>query len=849
MSMSNPSRRIVWIAAALTFLLQLYLCGFFLMGSEIPWTIDINPGKYREFAFYWPPHSSFNTHNFLGFTNFATAFDPASLFSRTSVWIFFTLYFPLCATLALLFCYTLLRELDFSPAVATLGGLVCAWQGDLLSSIFPGHFAAASLWAVFPLALFFAIRAYRCASWFFTACCGACTGLMVLLLTDRGGLCSLVIGSYFLVQVFRHFPADPIRSLRILGQLICVVVLSMLVAAPGLLSILQTQVKDVERPDENIQKQYQWATQWSFAPEDIITYLIPGFMGWVQDDATGPYWGRIGQSQGWPEKHEGMRNCLLVTFSIGTVAFLLALFGVIHVMRPSGSSPYPDEQSIQGLFFAVVAGVAFVLALGHYTPIYFYIFKLPGMNTWRNPLKFLMPANLMLVLLAAYGAQAASALLMESDEAAAPARKRVLWQLGWTGLVLFAAWLLNFLFIVPLAFHLARLNFTSEQRATIFATINITLLVATTCATFLWLSWKILSKPGPFRVRRFINPFIQKVYDAALHPANVGFTWLVVCMFAIVGQMAWVQSHYVRLYDYKGIYSFNPLLQKMLPVAGEPPFRVKIEMSDPLLYELLSTVFPYYGVSSIDIDAISRMPSDYGAFFGALQANASRMMQLGGVRYWLMPAAQVEKLKTDPVLSKKIGQVFYYSFPNGRPQQGPSHALVELSDFLPKAVLIPELEVAPSRSDLLDRLKDPSWNPRQQILATAGEGVPVPALKEGKTRPLRDLLPVKITSYSDRAIQLEADTSVPAYLLINDRYDPGWKATVNGAPTTIFRADYILRGLALPAGHSKVVMNFEPLLYDRVPPALPIYIEMGTLLLLALAAVGRFVFRKRIVEI
>jgi hypothetical protein len=44
-------------------------------------------------------------------------------------------------------------------------------------------------------------------------------------------------------------------------------------------------------------------------------------------------------------------------------------------------------------------------------------------------------------------------------------------------------------------------------------------------------------------------------------------------------------------------------------------------------------------------------------------------------------------------------------------------------------------------------------------------------------------------------------------------YQPGWVATVDGKEAPIFRTDYLLRGMLLPAGAHKVEMKFEPKSY------------------------------------
>ena len=50
----------------------------------------------------------------------------------------------------------------------------------------------------------------------------------------------------------------------------------------------------------------------------------------------------------------------------------------------------------------------------------------------------------------------------------------------------------------------------------------------------------------------------------------------------------------------------------------------------------------------------------------------------------------------------------------------------------------------------------------------------------------------------------------PGYFVLLDTWAPGWRATVNGEPIAVQRADYAFRAVAVPAGRSVVRLDYHP---------------------------------------
>jgi hypothetical protein len=57
---------------------------------------------------------------------------------------------------------------------------------------------------------------------------------------------------------------------------------------------------------------------------------------------------------------------------------------------------------------------------------------------------------------------------------------------------------------------------------------------------------------------------------------------------------------------------------------------------------------------------------------------------------------------------------------------------------------------------------------------------------------------------------VETDSRAPAYLVVSDSFDPGWSATIDGEPATIYPAYCAFRAVFLPKGKHSVVFEYSP---------------------------------------
>ena len=124
----------------------------------------------------------------------------------------------------------------------------------------------------------------------------------------------------------------------------------------------------------------------------------------------------------------------------------------------------------------------------------------------------------------------------------------------------------------------------------------------------------------------------------------------------------------------------------------------------------------------------------------------------------------------------------------------------------PRAFVVHAVEVIPERDRIFQELQASGFNPVTSAIVEE----PAPA---SLTAPeARSPLP-RFVGYSANRVTLEASLSTPGLLVLGDVWFPGWKAYVDSRESRIYKTNYVMRGVFLPAGPHVVEFRYEPLSY------------------------------------
>ena len=107
---------------------------------------------------------------------------------------------------------------------------------------------------------------------------------------------------------------------------------------------------------------------------------------------------------------------------------------------------------------------------------------------------------------------------------------------------------------------------------------------------------------------------------------------------------------------------------------------------------------------------------------------------------------------------------------------------------------------------------------------------------EGFTPQVDSTATIVLEKYRPNRLTYKTKASSEQLAVFSEIYYPGWKVTIDGKEATHFRADWILRGMLVPAGEHTIVFDFHPDTY--VLAANVSAYSSFLILLLLIAAVG-----------
>lgn len=327
---------------------------------------------WREFGFrelakgnlaLWNPHI-FSGAPYFGGMQGALLYPPNWLFLvlPTPVAINWTVALHVFAIGAFMFFW--MKQRGLSDAASFFAGTLVMFCGAFFPHVFAGHLPQLSAMTWSPL-IFCSIDAVfrtQRVRW-------SLLGMFAIAMQTLAGFpqyvfyTAIIAGLYAALRLIGHW------NWRVAAALLSIYPGGALLAAVQLLPAIQT----TRETTRGFRLPFQFASMLSLPPENFVTLLAPDFLGQMAK-----YWGR------W--------YLWETSLFIGVAGLAFAIYGAIRCEHETKWRPL------------IVIFVAFLLALGAYTPLFGFLYTwVPGFDRFRSISKFSFPASLFLCLLAASG--------------------------------------------------------------------------------------------------------------------------------------------------------------------------------------------------------------------------------------------------------------------------------------------------------------------------------------------------------------------------------------------------------------------------------------------------------------
>ncbi len=686
----------------------------------------------------------------------------------------------------LLIGFLRLRRCGLSSCL--LGALTAFWVGSNFTLTYAGHlgkfgvllFASAALYCIEKTAQ------TRRIPWAVLA--GGALGAMFTEQQDVALFMSLLLGPYLLLALWRDAGKEFWKSLLKLAALVFVVAL--LVASHSLLSGYRSAIQGVvSQSAENPQAKWEFATQWSWPPEESIDFVAPGYTGWRSGEPDGPYWGRMGRSAGWEETRQGFMNFKLENTYLGIFPLMLALFAIA-----CGVSRREDRADT--VFWSCAALSTLLLAFGKYFPVYGALYHLPIINNIRNPNKFLQVFQIATAVLTAFGAEK----LFNSGESGS--KKKFLWMAtGAAGVFLLCA--LNS-------------SFGRSETASAFMSqgwpAQMAQVIADNQAKALWHAAIIAGAAA----------VLCLMFRKYRKPA------LVAVVLLVAGDAALLSRHYVQPLP-GSLIAENEVARTLKQQLGVQ--RVALVTQDSFYNNWLTYLFPYHDIRAFNITQMPRMPEEYSRFLGTVGRNPLRMWRLAGVSHLMGPAQIIKQLPAG-----EYETVFSYNVSGTAdgdilvsPATAGQHVILRDRQPAPRFALIAGWKTA-GDEQALSELADPKIPPFKNVLLAADAAAP-------SSSGQGIIGSVEVLAYKTGHVRLRTQSEQAALLRIADKFDPGWRAFVDGKSAPVLRADYLFQAVFIPAGAHEIELKFTA-------PTGTLWLQFAGMAVCAICAI-RLVIQKR----
>ncbi|MDQ3019951.1 MAG: YfhO family protein [Bacteroidota bacterium] len=502
---------------------------------------------------------------------------------------------------------------------------------------------------------------------------------------------------------------------------------------------------------------YQYATNWSFSPGEVITFLLPYYYGFgdvqVQGQKANLYWGQM------PFTTNPMY--------FGVITLVLSIIGIFYNFRKS-----PVVQAM-----TVISVVFLILSFGrNFSVLYDLFFNFfPYFSSFRAPVMIHHFMNIAVVILAGFGLKSIVDIVKDNE----PVQK-------------FKKLCYVFFGIAGLMFIISVIGFESSYNSSIAGSPLIEKLKQQGANA---------QQISQYTKQISTIAYENIISDLRLHAFFIILVIGIAYMYT-TGKLSLklfltgtILVAVIDLWnvDTKTLHWDEPGQQQS--TFAENDYTNWILKTDPDTYTYRIAEFNGGRLTTNNTFAYYRLHSFNGYHGAKIRIYQDAIDIAGGENPQLLTLGGVKYIISDkPLQDSSYKQVF----------KGTKY-IYENKNFIPLAFFADEYKVEKD-INILNNIRDNAFDPKK--IAYMEKDINAKIDKPDSTAS------VKLIKGDIQKLEYEVNASGNNLLVFSEIYLPlGWKAYIDGKETDIYKTDYFLRSIVVPPGKHKVEFIYEPAVY------------------------------------
>ena len=585
----------------------------------------------------------------------------------------------------------------------------------------------------------------------------------------------LSVGLYYLYYILRYsFKKENdnrLQMIKSLGTYAGAFVIALLIQADNLTQVYQwnpystrgtKSIVDLNRGENEKSDAdfYEYATNWSFSPGEVLTFIVPSYYGFGKSTYKGP----LSQNRSVEvNTYFGQMPFVDVAMYMGVIIFFLGIFS----MWANRKNPFVQ-------FLTILVFLSILVSFGRTFPLFYDLlfYYLPFFDKFRVPSMILVLAQLSFPILAALGLKKILDLKNEVD---INLEKIIKYGAAAFSVVLVIALILNGTFsswfesrVRDYAASLAgnrqqmaqQFNALSSYMAGMF--IGDLQIASGLLALSFWMAYAYIK---------------SKLSGELLVIAMIVFVMMDLVRIDNRG------AEYSKETNIDGLFIEPDYISYIKSRKDQQPFRIfnlkqnksMGSFSHNSNFNAYFLMHDFYGYSSVK-------PRAYQDYFDVVGYVNPTMWRMLNTRYII-----TDKPFNQPGLKLL--------------KQTEKSIIYENTNALPRVYFVDSV-ASDTPINILNNVKTNLFDPQKLAYAD---------LNDIKIDKPDSTAFCKIIKYEDENIEIDALASGNNFMFFGDTYFPaGWKAYIDGSETKIFRTDHGFRGIVVPKGKHQIVFNYMP---------------------------------------